>query len=112
MTTIHKIIAINHLYNDNLPDNIVEMINGFVFYDIEQWTIKECKKQIQQILSEGTYIPEVNGNGHWALHFDHVRQNRDHLQFQVINCKKCGNYLYVSSFHFSLLHHNVRCNCI
>lgn len=109
MNSTHKILAINHLYNDNLPNDITELINSFVFYDIETWKIKQLKNRIHQTLLHGEYFTGVS---HWGLHLNHAGLNNTHIQFQVCNCTKCGNYECVSTVEYTaILHQNIICNC-
>jgi len=109
MTSILKILAINHL-NDNLPKEITELINGFVFYDIEQFNIriKQYTNQYHQSLLRSEYYPEING--HWGIQFHDVLPNGECLQLQPTNCKKCGNYK--RSITNVTLHHNTTCKCV
>ena len=62
MTTIRKILAINHLNNDDLPKEITEIINGYVFYDIETLRIKQLKNRIHQIILQGEYFIDDGHN--------------------------------------------------
>jgi len=109
MNTIRKILAVKHLYYDDLPDVTTEIINSFVFYDIETIRIKKLKEEIHFTILLGEYFDNL---GHWGLHLNYAGINNAHIQFQVCNCTKCGNYECVSTVQETeLLHNNVICHC-
>jgi DeoR/GlpR family transcriptional regulator of sugar metabolism len=123
MTAIHKIIAINHLYKNKLPNEITDLITDFVFYDIETQKIKLKlqKNQIHQTLLSGLYEKDgIFGDaGHWYLEIENAKPNNQKLCFQVTNCTKCGNYQISNNFHYEYydfkgnqkLHDNIICWC-
>jgi hypothetical protein len=111
MTTTRKILAINHLNNDDLPKEVTEIINSFVFHDIEHINIriKQQRDRTQQSLSKSKYYPS-DINGHWGIQILDALPDGYSLQLQPVNCKKCGNYK--ESFTNVKLHHNTNCNCL
>ncbi len=111
MTTIRKILAINHLNNDDLPKEVTEIINSFVFHDIEHINIriKQQRNQTQQSLSKSKYYSYVE-YGHWSIKILDALPEGYSLQLESVNCKNCGNYK--ETFTNVKLNHHTSCNCL
>lgn len=88
------------------PFEVSEIINSFLFYDIENLT-KERKKNVVKTIniacsrknpkdslcmSRNPDTSEV-----WLFRMDPVEQPRSCLMLQAISCRKCGNYKYTNT---------------
>lgn len=99
-----------------LCSDVLEIVKSYCFYDKKTLAqIKFVKELKQHIVTLFDYARFSRRNGymdyedtdvveHWLFCID-----RDEVEFQAINCKKCGNYFHVTSE--SWVPHNIICSC-
>jgi len=96
--------------------DVLEIVKSYCFYDkktLEQIKfVKGLKKHIVTLIDFAMFsrrngymdYNETDAVEHWVFCID-----RDEVEFQAINCKKCGNYFRVTSE--SWVPHNIICRC-
>ena len=75
-----------------VPFEIAEVINGFLFIQIENF-IKKKKSEISQIIKQSSFT-----------------RNSILQTFQTMNCGKCGNYINLSRYT-KKKGKNIMCSC-
>jgi hypothetical protein len=99
-----------------LCEDVLEIVKSYCFYDkktIEQ--IKFVKGVKQHIVTLFDFAIYSRKNGYMDYHDTDVVEHwlfcidRDEVEFQGINCKRCGNYFRVTSE--SWVPHNIICSC-
>jgi len=86
-TTINKQLLINSLI---IPYDIQEQIKSFLFLDRITSEARQNKDGLINNLKLGLGYQCDDGEAHWALWY------RYEIQFQAINCIRCGGYCSVA----------------
>lgn len=105
----------NILDNYNLPKDIYENINSFLFWDKnslkyakfrnEQENIKKINSQIKSSLSRKKGF---DGSQNEDTDIEHWAFGNDDFQLQAINCFSCGNYI---ATYNSIAPNYIICSC-
>ena len=109
VTSLEKQFMVNSLA---MPYDMLQLINGFCFYDAKTWElmefIKKKKQDINHSFKTAFSTRKIDGVvGHWS--FD---EGPTGMQLQAVNCRFCGNYRQISSdLIWTVLPENIVCNC-
>lgn len=87
----------------NIPSEIVDVINSYLFYTLDEGNHRKKMKQIES---------NIEGAIHFTCRYIHIREwgfraNRG-IQFESDFCVKCGNYHYC---HNNYASESVKCIC-
>jgi hypothetical protein len=107
--SIDRILTVSLLYQ--LPEDVLNVIKDFAFYDIGTWTIiqraREAKLQAMERIRHAVTkytLEEDETNEMWCF-MCYVHLN-ERTQMQASNCSTCGNYK-----HFGYLPETIVCRC-
>jgi hypothetical protein len=103
-----KQLIINQI---NLPNDLLNEIKSFCFYDIKSWKtiifIKSKKRRIHDIFEKSTisranpydfYLNDAaDSQENWVFKTFDEKYGNNNIQIQAVNCKHCGNYKIVSN---------------
>jgi len=97
-TLLDKVLAIHHLH---LPYDVVNHINSFRFYDLQQLQIVKRKRTIHRKIQRAFYGHDVIGHWWFSAGFYTIDNDENptfERQFQASNCIRCGNYTHGNNF--------------
>lgn len=101
ISVLEKVYLLRQL---NLPFDIVEEINNFVFYNYECANNRVIMRNILNVIKKPIMDGFDPNTGHWYFWADEHEN-----QFQGSNCLKCGNYY--NSNNLSVASDKVICHC-
>ena len=119
MSILKQLLLNKHLNKIGVGYDISNEIKSFCFYDIVTWEtinlIRQSKNTINNLIKYSCisrynphdfYDEDENHDEHWVFWiFD---QAEGAIQFQSMNCKKCGNYKFTTNNEFP---NSIRCQC-
>jgi hypothetical protein len=107
MSSFNKQLAVNQI---GLPREIIRIIKDYTFMDTVMSNSKQNKNMIMDLIKTTTWCgrasPEVLDEGFLMFWLDEI----DSLQFQIKFCKKCGDYINLSTNNEDI-QNNIMCNC-
>ncbi len=109
-TIVKKQLIINKI---NLPQDILNIIKDYAFYDTNKYMVKIKKKknitltQINSTVYSGKHIDNNFDRRCWIFWY---KNDEKCPQFQAYFCTKCGNYINLSSLVYDNIL-KIICDC-
>ena len=106
-----KILIINELL---LPNELIDIIKNYAFYDI----IKETKKRKNKIISlfnnniyYNKYEWLINPDFPYPIIFIYNKETNIRWCFMLTYCETCGKYVRITERIITYIDKNLHCNC-